>query len=393
MRVLVAHNKYREPGGEDVVAAAEAELLAENGHKVRRYTVENNDIVGLGQKLSTAWNAPYSHMAKGRLAEEIRAFHPDLVHVHNFFPILTPAIYDACRDANVPVVQSLHNFRLVCPKATLFRRGRPCETCVHASPYHAVLHSCYRGSRLQSLVPARMVAVNRRRGTWSDKVSRFVALSAFARDKFVGAGLPADKIDVKPNFTPGAVRRNTDAQNRRSGALFVGRLSEEKGIEPLLKAWRDLSVPLRIAGDGPMAPMVADQAGPHIEHLGALSPAAIEREMATAAFLVVPSLWYEMFPMVIAEAFAAGLPAIVSRLGSLAEIVEDGATGLHFNPNDTGDFAEKIQWATDHPAEMLKKGKRARLAYEQNYTASANYRQLMAIYGKAGASNANPADA
>jgi len=389
MRILVAHNKYREPGGEDVVAAAEAELLGENGHVVHRHTVENNDIVGLGQKLSTAWHAPYSQMAKGRFAEEIRAFRPDVVHVHNFFPILTPAIYDACKDANVPVVQSLHNFRLMCPKATMFRRGRPCEICLHASPYHAVLYSCYRDSRLQSLVPARMVAVNRRRGTWSDKVSRFVALSAFARDKFLEAGLPADKIDVKPNFTPGAAKENTGAQNPREGALFVGRLSEEKGIEPLLKAWRDLSVPLRIAGDGPMAQMVADHAGPQIEHLGALVPAAIEREMSTAAFLVVPSLWYEMFPMVLAEAFAAGLPAIVSRLGSLAEIVEDGATGLHFNPNDPADIAEKVQWATDHPAEMLEKGKRARQVYERNYTASANYRQLMAIYDKAGASNSD----
>ena len=175
MRVLLVHNQYIQPGGEDVVATAEGALLENYGHEVRRFIVSNRSIDRLSEKLLTAWQAPYSSRSRRRTDAHIAEFKPDVVHVHNFFPILTPSIYDACNDAAVPVVQTLHNYRLVCPQALLLRNGKPCEKCVSGSPYHAVLYGCYRGSRLVSLVPARMVSVNRQRGTWRDKVSRYIA--------------------------------------------------------------------------------------------------------------------------------------------------------------------------------------------------------------------------
>lgn len=382
MRILIAHNEYREPGGEDVVANAETELLSGNGHEVKRVTVTNKDVAGLLGTLSTAWRAPYSRPARLKFAGEIAAFEPDVVHVHNFFPILTPSIYDSCLEASVPVVQTLHNYRLLCPKATMFRSGHTCELCLNGSPYQAVLYGCYRDSRLQSIIPARMVAINRRRRTWTTRVTRFIALTQFARRKFIKAGLPADRIDVKPNFAaPKAM--SGGARTKREGALFVGRLSDDKGVGPLLDAWQDLRVPLRVVGDGPMAPMVSGCNNPRIATLGARPPADVYREMVRASFLVVPSLWYEGFPLVLVEAFAHGLPAIVSRHGSLAEIVEDQITGLHVTPNDPADLAAKVRWASENPGEMRRMGIAARRVYQKKYTADVNYQQLVAIYRRA----------
>ncbi len=382
MRILIAHNEYREAGGEDAVADAETALLVGNGHEVRRVTVTNKDVAGLAGTLSTAWRAPYSGPARRKFAGEIAGFAPDIVHVHNFFPILTPSIYDACLEANVPVVQTLHNYRLLCPKATMFRGRHPCELCLNASPYHAVLYGCYRGSRLQSIIPARMVALNRRRRTWTTKVTRFITLTGFARDKFTEAGFPADRVDIKPNFAePQTKPANTGT--KREGALFVGRLSEEKGVGPLLEAWREQDVPLRIIGNGPMADVIRAFDNPQIAAVGRKPPAEVHHEMTRARFLVVPSLAYEGFPIVLAEAFANGLPAIVSRHGSMAEIVEDRVTGLHVAPNDPADLAAKVRWASENPGEMRRMGVAARRVYQKKYTAEVNYKQLMEIYQRA----------
>ncbi len=383
MRVLKVHNYYRQAGGEDVVAAIERALLMDHGHEVRLWSVSNDAIKGVWRNFQVAWQAPYSPGAKARLTCVIAAFGPDVVHVHNFFPILTPSIYDACNDAGVPVVQTLHNYRLICPQAMLLRNGKPCDKCVSGSPYHAVLYGCYRGSRLVSLVPARMVSANRRRGTWRDKVSSYIALTRFAKEKLVQGGLPADKIAVKPNFVADpAAKREPDAV-RREGALFVGRLSAEKGIATLLQAWRDMAVPLRIIGDGPSAGSVERCDNAAVEALGRKTQPEVIKEMRRAAFLIMPSQWYEAFPVVIVEAFATALPIIASRLGAMSELIDDGVTGLHFTARDAADLAVKVRWAVEHPDEMRVMGVNARRVYEQKYTPEANYRQLMAIYEEA----------
>ena len=383
IRVLLVHNEYIQPGGEDVVATAEGALLENYGHEVRRFIVSNRSIDRLSDKLLTAWQAPYSGRSRRRMDVHISDFKPDLVHVHNFFPILTPSIYDACADARVPVVQTLHNYRLICPQALLLRNGKPFEKCVSGSPYHAVLYGCYRESRLVSLVPARMVSINRRRGTWHDKVTRFIALTKFVKEKFIEGGLPADKIAVKPNFvTDPAAKRGSNLLHRE-GALFVGRLSAEKGIATLLRAWRDMTVPLRIIGDGPLAGTVRNCDNQVVKGLGRKAAPEVMEEMKRAAFLILPSESYESFGMVTIEAFATALPIIASRLGTMSVLIDDGVTGLHFQPGDPADLAAKVRWAAENPSDMRRMGENARRVYEDLYTPEVNYRQLMAIYDEA----------
>jgi len=330
---------------------------------------------------------------------ELRQHQPDVVHVHNFFPRFSPSVFHACSDAGVPVVLTLHNFRTICAGGLLLRDGKVCEKCVGHSPYWGALHRCYRKSLAGSLAVARMIDHNNRIGTWQDKVTRFIVLNRFARDKFVAAGLPAARMTVKPNFVVKAQAdiSTPDSEDikTRTGGLFVGRLSEEKGVSTLLAAWAGQTVPLRIAGTGPLLPSsvgsdklgeqeiahaAAAREGSAVKFLGAVPPAQVRDEMARAAFLIVPSMWYEMFPMVIAEAFAAGLPVIASRLGGLAEIVEDGRSGLHFTPGDSADLATKIRWAIDNPEKVSRMGDNARTDFDNRYSEAVNLGQLTAIY-------------
>ncbi|MEE8533897.1 MAG: glycosyltransferase [Alphaproteobacteria bacterium] len=382
MKVLFAHNAYQQPGGEDAVVAAERALLEEHGHETTLFAASNDAIQGPWSRVKAAWHAPYSRRARDALAERLKANRPDLVHVHNFFPLLTPSLYDACHAAGVPVVQTLHNYRLVCPVATLLRRGKPCELCVTGSAYQSVLHGCYRDSRLGTLAVARMIEVHRKRDTWRARVDRFIALTRFAKAKFVEGSFPAERIAVKPNFF---VERHGDGAPpaQREGALFVGRLSAEKGLGTLIEAWRGIDLPLRIAGDGPLLDTLRATAPPSVSVLGPLGSAEVAAEMRRAAFLVVPSEWYEGFPMVVAEAFGRGLPVIASRLGSLAEIVEDGVTGLHFTAGDGADLAATARRAAADADAIARMGAAARARYEERYTADANYPMLLAIYEQA----------
>ncbi len=377
MKVLIVHNRYQQAGGEEAVATNEHDLLARHGWETRLWCVTNDWIAGPLGKILTAMRTSYSRPARDELARRIREFAPTVVHVHNFFPLLSPSVYDACRAAGVAVVQTLHNYRTICAAALLARDGHPCEDCIDASPYQAVLHRCYRGSVIGSFAVARMVDTHRRRETWSHKVDRFIALSRFAKGKFVAAGFPGDRIEVKPNFVED--RRATESA-AGSGALYVGRLSSEKGVGTLIRAWNGLEVPLRVVGDGALRELVQKAAAFGIVALGGRPPAEVAAEMARACFLVVPSEVYENFPMVIAEAFCQGLPVVATRIGALAEIVEDGATGLLFSAGDAEDLASKVRWAHQHPEAMRKMGVNARRTYEERYSPEVNFAQLAKIY-------------
>jgi glycosyltransferase involved in cell wall biosynthesis len=387
MRVLIVHNRYQEAGGEDTVVANEHALLDRHGYETRLWSVSNDVIAGTWGKITAAVRAGYSRPARDDLACVIADFTPTVVHVHNFFPLLSPSIYDACRAAGVAVVQTLHNYRPICAGALLIRDGHPCEDCIGASPYQAAFHGCYRGSRFGSLAAARMIDTHRRRATWSHKVDRFIALSAFSKAKFVAAGFPADRIVVKPNFAKDCRITTT---TERSAALYVGRLSAEKGLGMLLKAWNGLDMPLRIVGDGPLRELVKSATGPSVVAVGWKTPVEVAADMAQSAFLILPSHVYENFPLVIAEAFCQGLPVIASRIGAQEEIVEDGATGLLFSPGDADDLASKVRWAHQHPGEIRIMGANARKVYEERYTPSVNFGQLTKIYDAAIAQSGRP---
>lgn len=382
MKILFVHNRYQQAGGEDNVVAAEARLLADHGHDVELWSVDNKDLpAGLTGKIKTALATSYSPASRALAQGKLQSFKPDVVHVHNFFPQISPSIYDACLDEGVPVVQTLHNYRLICPGAMLMRNGKICEQCITGSPYQAAWYGCYRGSKVGSLVVAHMVAQHRQQGTWQHKVNRFIALTDFAKGKFVEAGFPADKIVVKANFVYDPLAESPRINPATPGfALFVGRISEEKGIKTLLKAWSTLDdkTLLKVAGAGPLDDLLACKN--NIEALGLQNSDEISHLMQQAAFLILPSEWYEGFPLVLVEAFAHGLPVLASNLGSMADIIKDGETGLLFTPGDADDLARKVKWLLNNPLKAQELGENARRTFLAKYTAEQNYAELMAIY-------------
>ena len=389
MQVVLVHNYYQQSGGEDAVLAAEGELLRRHDHEVVQY-VEDNRRIERMTAASVAVNAVWSAYTRRRLADTLNHAKCDVAHFHNTFPLISPSAYYACRQAGVPVVQTLHNYRLLCPGAMLSRDGRACQDCVGKTPpWPALWYRCYRESRLQTSVAVAMLTLHRWLKTWQNKVDIYIALTEFSRQKFIEGGLPANRMVVKPNFVdPDPGRGDADGQY----CLSVGRLSPEKGIRTLLSAWTRLDgVPLKLVGDGPLLAElegVLQQNKSHcVELLGRQPHMDVLTLMKGARFLVFPSECYEGFPVTIAEAFACGLPVIASRLGAMAEIVEDNRTGLHFTAGDAEDLASKVEWAWTHPQQMREMGKEARREYEEKYTAEQNYHMLMDIYQKAIARN------
>ncbi len=357
------------------------------GHRVITYTRSNRELekISAFARLKTVGNLVSASDSKRDVARILRAERPDLVHVHNTFMMISPSIYEACHDAQIPVVQTLHNYRLSCPAMFFFRDGHVCEECREHSLLNSVWHGCYRNSLSATAAVALMLQVHRSRGTWTQAISGYIALTEFSRNKFIEAGLPAQKIHVKPNFVdPDPGERNAAGKY----ALFAGRLSPEKGASTLLAAWKRLSakVPLLIVGDGPLrAELEAEVAKcdlRQVTFLGRLTAGETRAAMREAAFLIVPSVWYEGFPMVIAEGFALGVPVMGSRLGSIQEVVADRRTGIHFTAGDPSDLAEKVDWAWNHPAELQAMGRAARLEYERRYTAVNNYSLLADIYAQ-----------
>ena len=312
------------------------------------------------------------------MSEQIARVRPDIVHVHNTFPRLSPSIYTACRQAGVPVVQSLHNFRITCAAGTFVRDAKPCESCLHGSPYQAVLHRCYRNSALGSLAVAHMIQHHRRAQTYVHTVNVFIALTQFARGKFIEAGLPADRIIVKPNTTPDPGAPPLD--QARHGALVVGRLSDEKGLSYLLEAWRSIDAPLRIVGTGPLLDSLRAAAPANVSFLGKLAPDAVRAQMKQSVFLIVPSVGYEGFPMVVVEAYACGLPVLASRLGGLIEIVEPNVTGHLFEVGDVASMVSVIKSTLAGPAHLVQLGVGARATYETKYSPAVVADQLQTIY-------------
>lgn len=384
MNCLVFHNSYKLTGGEDSVVCAEQQLLIFFGHQCCEVNKRNAGISGYFLRIKTALSVSYSSAGKASAKLAVLENRPDIVHVHNFFPIFTPSIYEAFIELGVPVIQTLHNYRTICPGALLMREGQVCEKCVIGTPYQAVLHRCYRNSRLGTLAVARMVDYHRKRNTWATKVDHFIALTEFAKAKFIEAGFPEHKIAVKPNFYSGkGVERHAEKGQCRTGALFVGRVSPEKGIRTLVKAWAQVATALRVVGDGPLLDEIQHCGFDNLNCLGQLSAEQVSAEMTKASFLVMPSEWYEGFPMVLVEAFAHGLPVIASRLGGMAEIVKDGVTGLHFEPGNAEDLAAKVRWMNDHPEECRQMGYNARREFEAKYTPERNYEMLMKIYQEA----------
>ncbi|MFC4859080.1 glycosyltransferase [Actinophytocola glycyrrhizae] len=386
MRVLVVHNRYRteQPSGEDNVVDQEVALLRAAGHDVDRFERRSDDIAGMSlpDKALVPLRVPWNPAARAAMAERLRVARPDVVHVHNTFPLLSPSVLAACRDAGVPVVATLHNYTQVCPSGTLYRDGATCTACVGKLPLPALRHGCYRGSTVATVPLAVNLLANRRR--WWSGVSRFLCISDAQRRTLVANGMPPGLLTVKYNFVE-------DTALRRVGGgehlLYLGRLTEEKGVRLLMAAWDlvaragGLGVPLVIAGAGPLADEVAAWARGRVDvtFAGLRDKASSRVLVSRAVAVVVPSRWLETFGLVVVEAMAAGVPSVVAGHSSLAELVDDGVTGLTHTPGDAASLASALGQIVRAPTSL---GRAARARYEAEFTPAAGLANLVAQYGR-----------
>ena len=381
--VLVIHNRYRQAGGEDTVVRAEVALLRQRGHRVTEYVRDNTAIDRFGalHKASLMLSATWNQQVYTELRRLIRAERPDVAHCHNLLPLISPAAYYACQAEGLPVVQTLHNFRLRCPAGTLFRKDVACVDCAGRLG-RAMARGCYRDSRTQTAAVSLMLGVHRAMRTWRDTVDAYLAPSRFCLERMAASGIPVNKMTLRPNFLlrdPGLRKTSGDH------VVFAGRLCVEKGIRQLLRAWRRLTgIPLVIVGDGPLrgeAENYVDRNGMgNVQLVGTLSPAETLAHIKRARFLVFPSVTYETFGMTALEAAACGVATAGSGLGAIPELVDDGKTGLLFDPHNTDDLAEKVEWGWVHPVSMNEMGAAARRRYLEHYTAEKGYESLMKIY-------------
>lgn len=382
MKILVVHNRYQHRGGEDAVVEAEIALLHQYGHEVQTYYRDNDEIPALSASevaASVLWSAR-THREVGLLCAEFR---PAVIHAHNTFPLISPSLYWTAHQHRIPLVQTLHNFRLLCAEANFLRDGVVCEACLGHLPWRAGLHRCYRDHRLQSTAVAGMLTLHRAAGSYRARVTRYITHNAFCRDKFIAGGLPAAKLCIKPNFIDVPVRSSAvpsaPTPQGQAGGICVSRLSREKGIAVLIAAYGFGGLaPISVIGDGPLAADVQAQFG--TAALGARPPAEVMQRMRAARYAIVPSICFETGSRVVIEAFACSRPVIASRIGSLGAMVADGVTGLLFRPGDARDLHAKVQWADRHPQAMEAMGRAGWEEYARRYTAARNYTSLMAIY-------------
>lgn len=382
VRILLLHNRYQIQGGEDVVVAQEAEMLRSFGLSVDVFEITNDGISTVQEKVYTTVHLAYSSRMREEVRKRIRRFQADVVHVHNFFPRFTPSVYDAAHSEGCGVVQTLHNYRLMCAGGLLFREQKICTECLtRKSVWPALVHRCYRGSAVGTAALTGMVAIHKARGTWRNRVDRFITLTSFARSLFIEhAGLPADRVVVKANVVPdiGA------AAEEKKYALFVGRLSPEKGIGFILRAAKSeaFPLPLVIVGSGPMEDEVRAAVVPgRIELLGKKASSEVHSLLRQAKMLLAPSMWHEAgVPLVIGEAFSAGVPVITCRVKPMDSVVEQERNGLLIAPGSERELHSAV--AKLHADRELWERMRmeARRTYEQLYMPAANFRVLLDIY-------------
>lgn len=386
MKVLIIHNDYQQPGGETVAVKSQIALLKQHGHQVLTYLRDNREILryGLAEKIAFWINTLFSLRTFREITALVRQEQPDVAHVHNVFPLISPAVYWALKKSGVPIVQTVHNYRFLCPNALFYTRGQICERCKYGNTLHAIRWRCYRQSYLLSALYALVIGLHRHLGTF-DLIDHFLPVSEFVAYKLVESGCATErKITVLGNFLPDPLPVPGSFERRKPYVIYLGRLSSEKGITVLLDAMASLpGVTLKIVGDGPQAEALkarVRQKGLNVEFLGYTTGERKWELLRDAMVSIVPSLWYEAFPFSALEAMAVGTPIVASNLGSLPYVVENGRIGLLFHPGDSQDLRKKIEWLVVQSKEALSMGQRGRQAVENKYSAEVYYRNLMEIY-------------
>jgi glycosyltransferase involved in cell wall biosynthesis len=392
MKILLVHNFYGSaaPSGENTAFLAESRLLRDHGHTVVEITRNSDEIRSQGSRgnVQGALSSPWNPFTKNRVRRIVEKEQPDILHVHNTFPLISPSVFYAASGSGTATVMTLHNYRIFCAAAVLLRDGSPCTECIDKKTVlPALRHGCYRGSRLATVSLAIEIALHRAMGTWKSKVDAFIALTEFQRQQLVEAGIPKDSIYVKPHCYPDALSP-VPWDKREGKAVFIGRLGPEKGVSFLIDAWMKWGVDapfLEGLGEGPERKTLERKAAARhpagkVRFIGQLPFEEVQARLSHARMLVLPSVCYEGFPMVIREAFALGVPVAASRRGSLPYIVDDGNVGVLFAPGSSEDMLDVVKgvWGDRHTLEEM--GKAARRKFESEYAADPNHDLLMRIY-------------
>ncbi|MCS6794387.1 MAG: glycosyltransferase family 4 protein [Raineya sp.] len=380
MKILLLHNYYTQRGGEDVVFEAEKKLLTQKGHEVETLTFQNQKLKNLSQKLKTSFTSIYNCHSAKLLAQKIDEFQPQLLHVHNFWKEASPAVYYTAKHKNIPVVQTLHNFRLICANALLLRQNQPCELCVKKIlPLSAIRYGCYE-NRFISAQITFLSSIHKVLGTWKNLVSHYITLTEFAKRKFLNSSLnlQENQISVKPNFVED--RGWIGGEGRENFFLYVGRLSAEKGIQTLLEATKFHKFRLEIIGGGELEYLVREYShfNSNIVYQGFCQQDFILEKLKKSKALIFPSVWYEGLPLTLLESFSTGTPIIISDLDNLNNLVINCFNGLHFQTGNSQDLAQKIAYFEKNHDFLWYEN--ARKTYEQNYTPEISYQKLLAIY-------------
>lgn len=377
-KALIVHNFYGVSGGEDVVFRLESKLLASE-FDVIFYVANNNKIDGFFSRISALLGVFFSLHSFFCFVLFLRKNRPDIVHVHNYFPLISPSIFYACKFMRIPVLHTLHNFRAICPTATLMWDGKIEEISIRRGSFWAVPKRVYRGSLWGTMALVFMIELHKKIGTWRSCVDGYVALTEFSRFKFIEAGWPAEKIFVKPNFT---FDKGLHSSGEGRYALYVGRLSEEKGIDFIINAFAVSGFDIKLVGDGPLIDQVesASEKYNNISYLGRLNSDEVSRLMCDASCLVMSSTWYEGFPMVIVEALSCALPIIVPKLGNMAAIVEHGVSGMHYAPGNIDSFNDVLSSVMSDFSLRQNLSSGARASFLASYTEEINLKILSDIY-------------
>jgi glycosyltransferase involved in cell wall biosynthesis len=380
MRILLVHNYYTVRGGEDAVFENERDMLERAGHEVLTYTAHNKNINGFFSSLRTIVNMFFSLSHYNNIKETIIAYEPEIVHVHNYFPLISPSVFYCCKKLNIPVVHTLHNYRPICPTALLMHKGDITEKSITDGPWWTVKHKVYRESFVGTLFLALMISLHKNISTWGKKVDGFICLTNFAKDIYIASGWPENKIFVKPNFVPNIA---SDIDKAILGderfAVFVGRLSEEKGIHLLLEAWECVPYKLIVIGSGPLDGHIGND-NPNVIFTGNKDKSSVLKYIKAAEFLVMASTWYEGLPMVLIEAFSQGTPVLVPALGGMNEVVSDGFNGIKFIPGDSASLSDNAL-RLFHSSDLIEKlGKNAFSIYLKHYSENSNLSNLISIY-------------
>ena len=384
MRILIVHNKYKEKGGEDNSFAIECQMLRDHGHDVKQLVYENNNINSVISLFKLSYKLFYINTTVRNLKTVIKEFSPDIIHVHNFFYLVSPSVFFVAKRKKIPIVFTVRNYRLICSGAYLLRDEKVCELCVTKKiPIHGVIYKCHRNSYLQSFHLSLMILVHRLLGTWNTLISKYIVLTEFAKNKLINSNLKLKEhqIAVKPNFVVDT--GYTSMAEREDYFLFIGRLSKEKGIDILLKSFIDTKYQLKIIGTGPLADDVINAAKnhPNIHYEGFRPNDQIINYLKKCKALVFPSIWYEGMPRTILEAYSTGTPVISTDIDNINELVIENYNGIHFKNNSAVSLAGALRnFMQKEKSETLYDN--ARKTYEEKYSYDSNYLMLIDIYKK-----------